>query len=295
MGPFSCRLGVLDISQSKQSFLDYDGFVEKFKPRKTTDDCMTPPEVYEAVLSWASERYGFDPADVVRPFWPGGDYEGFDYPEGCVVLDNPPFSKLAAIKRFYLDRGIRFFLFCPSLTALSGKALAMRLTHVICDASVTYENGAVVRTAFVTDMGGDVVLMSAPDLGKLVNAASDRAARRMAPKAQLPKYDYPDAVVTAAMVQRYAKHGVAYEVRRADCCHISALDARRAQGKSVFGGGLLLSERATAERATAERATAERAVAERAAAEKAAAERVHAHVWELSDRERAIQAMLGGD
>ncbi len=277
MGPFSCRLGVLAISQSKQSFLDYDGFVERFKPKRTTDDCMTPPEVFEVVLSWASARYGFDRADVVRPFWPGGDYEGFDYPEGCVVLDNPPFSKLAAIKRFYLDRGIRFFLFCPLLTALGGKALAMRLTHVICDADVTYENGAVVRTAFVTDMGGDVVLMSAPDLGELVNAATGHAVRRMRPKA---KYDYPDAVVTCAMVQRYAKYGVPYEVRRADCCHISALDAQRAVGKGVFGGGLLLSERAAVERAAAERAAAERA---------------RAHVWELSDRERAVQAMLGGD
>ncbi len=29
---------------------DYDGFVEKFKPKKTTDDCYTPPEVYDVVL-----------------------------------------------------------------------------------------------------------------------------------------------------------------------------------------------------------------------------------------------------
>lgn len=25
------------------TFEDYDGFVEKFKPKKTTDDCYTPP------------------------------------------------------------------------------------------------------------------------------------------------------------------------------------------------------------------------------------------------------------
>lgn len=25
------------------TFNDYDGFVEKFKPKKTTDDCYTPP------------------------------------------------------------------------------------------------------------------------------------------------------------------------------------------------------------------------------------------------------------
>ena len=27
----------------------YDEFVEKFKPKNTTDDCMTPPLVYDAV------------------------------------------------------------------------------------------------------------------------------------------------------------------------------------------------------------------------------------------------------
>ncbi len=26
----------------KEKFNDYDGFVEKFKPKKTTDDCYTP-------------------------------------------------------------------------------------------------------------------------------------------------------------------------------------------------------------------------------------------------------------
>lgn len=31
----------------------YEEFVEKFKPKKTTDDCMTPPLVYDAVKDWA--------------------------------------------------------------------------------------------------------------------------------------------------------------------------------------------------------------------------------------------------
>lgn len=28
---------------------EYDAFVEKFKPKKTTDDCYTPANVYDAV------------------------------------------------------------------------------------------------------------------------------------------------------------------------------------------------------------------------------------------------------
>lgn len=98
----------------------YEEFVEKFKPKKTTDDCYTPPGVYAVIKDWACKEYGIDPAKIVRPFYPGGDYENFDYPEGAVVLDNPPFSILSRICGFYLDRGIPFFLFAPSLTALSG-------------------------------------------------------------------------------------------------------------------------------------------------------------------------------
>ena len=28
---------------------EYEQFVEKFKPKKTTDDCYTPPEIYEVI------------------------------------------------------------------------------------------------------------------------------------------------------------------------------------------------------------------------------------------------------
>ena len=151
-------------SQSKLKFEDYDGFVEKFKPKKTTDDCYTPPEIYDVVADYVTERFGIDRADMVRPFYPGGDFESFAYPDGCCVVDNPPFSILQRIKRFYRDNGIKFFIFAPSLTAFSG-ALTTEFTHIICDANITYANGAVVRTAFVTNMGGDVVAESCPELG----------------------------------------------------------------------------------------------------------------------------------
>ena len=42
-----CRL----MGVRQQTFLDYDGFLDKFKPRKTTDDCYTLANVYDAVLS----------------------------------------------------------------------------------------------------------------------------------------------------------------------------------------------------------------------------------------------------
>ena len=94
----------------------YEEFTAKFEPKRTTDDCYTPPEVYDCVLRWAHREYGFDLAKVARPFYPGGDYEREDYPEGCTVVDNPPFSILSRIVKHYQERGVCFFLFAPTLT-----------------------------------------------------------------------------------------------------------------------------------------------------------------------------------
>ena len=52
----------------------YDEFVEKFKPKKTTDDCYTPPAVYEAVKDWVVKEYGLEGKEIVRPFYPGGGF-----------------------------------------------------------------------------------------------------------------------------------------------------------------------------------------------------------------------------
>ena len=112
---------------------NYDEFVEKFKPKKTTDDCYTPPEIYEAIKEWVYLRYGINPEDTVRPFWPGADYKSFDYSEDSIVLDNPPFSILSQICEYYLEHGIRFFLFAPSLTILSSRKTWDKMNHLICD------------------------------------------------------------------------------------------------------------------------------------------------------------------
>lgn len=257
----------------------YEEFVEKFKPKKTTDDCYTPPGVYAVIKDWVCKEYGIDPAKIVRPFYPGGDYENFDYPEGAVVLDNPPFSILSRICGFYLNRGIPFFLFAPSLTALSGRANNMRMNHIICDCSIEYENGAIVRTSFVTSYGGDIIAQTEPRLTKLVNDEVERLRRTK--KVQLPKYTYPDNIVTAAMLQRYSHYGVDFKIHKKDCAPIYALDAQRSTGKTIFGSGLLLSDRLAAEHAAVRKAAAEKAAAEKAAATKL-------KLWKLSSREMAI-------
>lgn len=254
---------------------EYDSFVNKFKPMKTTDDCYTPPLIYDTVKDWACAQYGIDPGKIVRPFYPGGDYQSYSYPSDCVVLDNPPFSILTQICEFYLARKIQFFLFAPALTAFCGRNVVMKMNHIICDANITYENGAVVRTAFVTSFGGDIIAQTAPDLTKAIEEASQVLKNKA--KKELPKYSYPDHILTAAMLQRYSKYVVRFAVRHSECVFCSALDSQKASGKAIFGGGLLLSERAAAEKA---------------AAEKAAAEKSAAIKWPLSERELKIIAEL---
>lgn len=229
----------------------YEEFVEKFKTKKTTDDCYTPPEIYETIKRWACKEYGIREDSIVRPFWPGGDYEHFDYPEGCVVLDNPPFSILSKICAFYLEHGIQFFLFAPSLTAFSGKNTVMRVNHIICSCDIVYENGAIVHTSFVTSFGGDIVAQTCPELTRLVNDAVDRLHRQEARK--LPKYEYPPHICTAAILQKYSRYGINFKIRRSECTPVARLDAQLEHKKAIYGGGLLLSERTAAERAAAER------------------------------------------
>ena len=274
---------------------DYDAFVEKFQPKKTTDDCYTPPLVYAAVRDWACQEYGIDPGSIVRPFYPGGDYEHYPYKSDSVVLDNPPFSILSKICEFYLDRKIPFFLFAPSLTCFFGRNVVMRMNHICCDAEIVYENGAKVRTGFVTSYGNDIIAQTAPELSTVINRAV--RAIKSKPGRNAPKYIYPNHVVTAAMLNQLSKRGVIWKIKRADCTPISKLDAQTAYGKTIFGGGLLLSDTAAAEKAAAEKAGAEKAAAEKAAAEKAAAEKAAllTTTWSLSPRELAIIKTLGGE
>ena len=230
---------------------EYDAFVDKFTPKKTTDDCYTPENVFEAVAAWVCSEYGVDRASFVRPFWPDGDFVTFDYPDGCVVVDNPPFSLRAQILDVYRQRGIRFFLFSPALTLLTKHA---DLTHIDVGATITYENGAEVPTSFVTNLEPGVLLRTAPELLQAITRANRENLREI--KAQLPKYEYPDEVVTAAIVQRWTRYRVNYKLRAEDAVFIRALDAQRDVGKAIFGSGYLLKADAARSRAQAEQAAA---------------------------------------
>ena len=252
---------------------DYKEFLDKFEAKKTTDDCYTPDNIYEAVANWCASKYGVDKSRFVRPFFPGGDYQHYKYTKDCVVVDNPPFSILAEILAFYSEKGIRFLLFAPALTLFSGRNLD--LTYLPVGVGVTYENGANVSTSFITNMD-NVTIRSAPDLYAVVEAANDENLKAM--HKALPKYSYPDHVVTAAMVQKYSKYGVEWVLPKGKGVRSAGLDSQKDEDKAIFGGGYLISDKAAKERAAAERAAAERAAAKQ---------------WRLSDRELDIIRGLG--
>lgn len=248
---------------------DYDAFVDKFKPKRTTDDCYTPPAVYEAVKGWAIKEFNIAPdRPIVRPFYPGGDFEHYDYPQGCVVIDNPPFSILAKIKRFYLEHGIQFFLFAPSLTLMSSRV--EELTHILTNSDITYENGAKVGTAFVTNLPSPYVLMTAPDLAQLIKEADNQR-----PKAKFPVFDFPPNLITSARLNKIAQF-VCFRVRRTEARFVRTIGKDR---KLLYGGGLLIS-------------SAQAAKAAKAAKVAKAAKAVQAVKYELTPEEQAIVAEL---
>ena len=233
--------------------------------------------MYEAVAGWVAKEYGVDRKDFVRPFYPGGDYQKEDY-TGKIVVDNPPFSILSEILKFYAEHGVRFFLFGPTLTLFSSSS--QNCTAVAVYGSVTYENGAIVNTSFLTNLDDpEIRVRTAPELYRLMKEADEMSRTTR----ELPSYVYPDEVITAATVAKWSRYGVDVKVTTKDSLLITALDAQREQGKAIYGKGYLLSERAAAERAAAERAAAERAAAEQRETER----------YALSERERELVRQLG--
>ncbi len=249
-------------SQSKKKET-YEEFVDKFKPKLTTDDCYTPAPVYDVVLQWVRRNCNIEGCNIIRPFYPGGDFEAMEYEPNDVVVDNPPFSILTRIVRWYMDHGIRFFLFAPYLTCFHPGRFC---TSVVTDMDIIYENGAKINTSFVSNMFGDIRAMSAPDLGRELEAV------QMQGKVPLPRYKYPDNVIRSSDLGRYSRYGIRFTIPKSEARFITKLDSQRGKA-SIFGGGYLISDRIAAIRSVADKTVQ---------TELACIE------WAISDRERRI-------
>lgn len=216
----------------------YKEFTEKFKVEKTTDDCYTPENIYKVVCDWVVDKYNIAGMKIVRPFYSGGDYKNFDYSDDTVVIDNPPFSILRDIKNFYIKNNIKFFLFAPHLTIFSSDRSG--ITYVLTNSSIVYENKADINTSFVTNLeDDDILIYMSEDLRdkiKLENNKNREKKRKI--NFKTPKY--PENVITSAGLGKFICGET--RIKRNECFFTRCLDDMKSAGKTIFGGGFLVSD-----------------------------------------------------
>lgn len=161
---------------------NYEEFVAKFEPKLTTDDCYTPDNVYAQVVAFVASTYDENPLTFTRPFWPGADYKSHDY-EGAVVVDNPPFSILSEIIKYYNDNDIKYFLFAPALTCFN---YLNKCDIVLIKPNIVYNNGAQVRTAFVTNLKSPLTfrykVLYSKELSNMIGACYPTKAKPRTPR-----------------------------------------------------------------------------------------------------------------
>ncbi len=263
----------------KERLADYEGYLARMKARsedapKTTDDTFTPAPVYAAVLDWLAARADIGGRRIVRPFYPGGDFEAFPYAEGDVVVDNPPFSLLARVVRFYRMRGIEFFLFAPALTCLDALKQGSGLCAVVTGENAVFENGAKIHIGFLTSLFPGTRVIVSPSLAAALRMADTPAA----PPKKLARYSYPDTVWNGAMLGTVAANMAAagmeedIPIPEAASRFTSYLDQQRLYKKGLYGGGVLTGRRTGARLAKAAKA----------------AKAAKTVCWQLSEEETAI-------
>lgn len=259
-------------AKKKTLFDDYDGFVDKFKPKLTTDDCYTPAEVYATILEWIGENYDLSGKNICRPFFPGGDYESEIYNDNDVVIDNPPFSLLTTIVDFYDKKGVKFFLFAPELTALVRNP---NVCNIYSGQGITYQNGAQVATSFISNLWEDLGVWCCPELGRRIKTAQEKANT----KPKYPKYIYPYNVITSANLGTLASRGGNVKIRRCEIGRrVSGLASQKLVGKAAFGGCKLVSDNAARALKQSEQEALERKAT-------ITDQKDDAVVWELSEGE----------
>ena len=217
-------------SQNPIVFNDYESYVAKFNTEgpKTTDDTYTPKDVYEAVLKYVGEIYDMTGKQVLRPFYPGGDYENAEYPENGVVIDNPPFSMFKRICKFYTDNNIPFFLFGPGMTIF---CICDICTAVVINRSIIFHNGADVRINFATNLLGDICATTSVRLNDLIGECPSQNI-----KAGLPSRKYPAEIVSVSDMQSIARGSEDFAIPRA-----ASKMVKKVGGVGLFGNHLLIS------------------------------------------------------
>ena len=236
-------------------FNDYEAYLAKFNDLpKTTDDTFTPPDVFAAVLEWLKGKGKITgETRIIRPFYPGGDFESAAYPDGCVVVDNPPFSIFAKCCKWFAARGIPFFLFGPGLTLSSAAGFC---TCVVVACAVKFENGAKIPVSFASNMFGGLAAMAAGDLCSMINGCPSQQSDAKT----LRKMAWPDGLVTLSTLRTIAAGGGTFELLR-EC----SKEVKSVGGETIFGHAWLSAQAAQAAKAAQAAQAAKAAQAAQAA------------------------------
>ena len=259
---------------------EYNAFVDKFERKKTSDDCYTPDNVYEAVAGYVSQEFGVRRDQMVRPFYPGGDYQHYQYNSDSVVVDNPPFSIMAEILRWYSEHEIKYFLFAPALTLFT-RAASETSCMIPTINRITYENGANIRTSFLTNLDTVNMIRTAPELYEAVDAANKENEKGEA----LSKYNFPEEAVTSTQFADIARAGIDLQIPRAEAAWQNNLDDIKEKGREAFGGIILISKAKARAKAKAKAKALEDEIAKQKAE---AGERGKEYTFILSERENKI-------
>lgn len=217
---------------------EYNNFVDKFKDKFTTDDCFTPENVYDEITKFVEKEYNVKKENFVRPFFPGGDYEKYNYKKDSIVVDNPPFSIYHEIVRFYVKNNIKFFLFGNGLTILSAKI--KDITYIVNDLRIEYQNGVCVNTNFATNLEkGDILIRTSHELAENINKINKINSRKL--KNGYKEYNYPENIIGVADIKSRGRNKEDIFINKNDCEFTDYLYDNDGNKIKQFGTKLIVS------------------------------------------------------
>lgn len=133
-----------------------------------------------------------------------------------------------------MKQGIKYFLFCPTLTSLYKKH---EDCLVITERKITYTNGALVNTSFVTNLDDKNAIVTAPDLSLLLKQAKSQEVKS---RKRVEK-KYPKNVVSLAMLGSLTRRGQFVTIPKNACCTVREIEAEKNARLEAFGRKLLVA------------------------------------------------------
>ena len=225
---------------STESEKMYKYCVKNGRNINSTDECYTPPAVYDTVLDYAVDRYNLQGKHVVRPFIPGGDYQRYVYDKNDVVIDNPPFSITTKIAKWYIDRNIPFFLFVNGLYGVSlSRGLHGKATVIVTNANVSFpykDTEKRIKLGFVTNLEPKNIIIRG-------DATLTNRLNGLVTKKSFKRFHYPDNFLKNNDILTALQRNVELQLTTDNCLFEDNLDYHKSQRVRVFGGGYLVDDK----------------------------------------------------